>query len=296
VVLLFLAFSMYLNYWHGLDREYLNGPDDVWLRRWRHVWVFGVAFLFPLVVHALFTREWKLLKNGAFWAVTLGMLALYAYYSTFRVYQDVITQHFDPRVWYFLRKCVVNLTRGIPVMIPILVYWWFVDRKSQPYYGFRRQGVTFTPYWIILAMVAPLVFGASFLPDFLQAYPRYTPGEELEYYGLAQWQAYLIFELCYGWDFVFTEFFFRGFLILGMARFLGPQVFWPMASFYCYIHFGKPLGETLGSIFGGYVLGVIAYRTGSIYGGILVHLGVAWLMELTAFLQKFVLGNNPIQQ
>jgi membrane protease YdiL (CAAX protease family) len=69
-----------------------------------------------------------------------------------------------------------------------------------------------------------------------------------------------------------------------------------MASFYCYIHFGKPLGETLGSIFGGYVLGVIAYRTGSIYGGILVHLGVAWLMELTAFLQKFVLGNNPIQQ
>jgi hypothetical protein len=33
-------------------------------------------------------------------------------------------------------------------------------------------------------------------------------------------------------------------------------------------------------------LGVIAYETKSIWGGIIVHLGIAWMMEVIAFTQK----------
>jgi hypothetical protein len=39
---------------------------------------------------------------------------------------------------------------------------------------------------------------------------------------------------------------------------------------------------------GGWALGVIAYRTKSIRGGVLFHLGVAYSLELCAFLQKYV--------
>jgi membrane protease YdiL (CAAX protease family) len=59
-----------------------------------------------------------------------------------------------------------------------------------------------------------------------------------------------------------------------------------MCVYYITIHFGKPLGETISSFFGGLLLGVIAYRTKSIYGGIIVHLGIAYLMELFAFLGR----------
>jgi hypothetical protein len=43
--------------------------------------------------------------------------------------------------------------------------------------------------------------------------------------------------------------------------------------------------ETVGSVFGGFALGVLAYKSRNIYGGIIVHLGVAWGMELAAFSQ-----------
>jgi hypothetical protein len=56
-----------------------------------------------------------------------------------------------------------------------------------------------------------------------------------------------------------------------------------MATFYCSIHFGKPLFECISSYFGGLILGVIAYKTQSIMGGLAVHLGIAWLMEIGGY-------------
>jgi hypothetical protein len=53
-----------------------------------------------------------------------------------------------------------------------------------------------------------------------------------------------------------------------------------MAMFYCTIHFGKPMGECISSYFGGMLLGVVTYHTKTIFGGFMVHVGIAWLMEL----------------
>jgi hypothetical protein len=57
-----------------------------------------------------------------------------------------------------------------------------------------------------------------------------------------------------------------------------------MALFYCTIHFGKPLGECISSYFGGLILGAITLQTRAIWGGLIVHLGIAWLMELFGYL------------
>jgi hypothetical protein len=56
------------------------------------------------------------------------------------------------------------------------------------------------------------------------------------------------------------------------------------------LHFGKPMGEAVSSIFGGFILGVIALYSRSILGGVIIHLGVAWLMEFTAWCQHIYKG------
>lgn len=99
---------------------------------------------------------------------------------------------------------------------------------------------------------------------------------------------YLAFELSYGFDFVSIEFFFRGFLILGLLQICGKHCIIPVACFYCSIHFGKPMGEAISSFFGGILLGIVSYNTRSIWGGLLVHLGIAWLMEIGGFLGNFI--------
>ena len=92
------------------------------------------------------------------------------------------------------------------------------------------------------------------------------------------------FELSYGSDFVGIEFFFRGFLVLAFIRWAGKEAVLPMACFYCTIHFGKPLGECISSYFGGLLLGVVIANTRSVWGGLMVHLGIAWMMELGGYI------------
>jgi hypothetical protein len=94
----------------------------------------------------------------------------------------------------------------------------------------------------------------------------------------------IAFEAGYGSDFFTIEFFFRGFVVIAFARYAGKHAILPMAAFYCSIHFGKPLFECITSYFGGIALGVVVYNTRSIWGGLIVHLGIAWLMELAGYI------------
>ena len=76
-----------------------------------------------------------------------------------------------------------------------------------------------------------------------------------------------------------------------MMKFLGKGSVYPMVALYCFYHFGKPWGEAASSIIGGYILGVISLYTRSIFGGVLIHIGIAWMMELVAAIQKFWLAD-----
>jgi membrane protease YdiL (CAAX protease family) len=105
----------------------------------------------------------------------------------------------------------------------------------------------------------------------------------IDAYSTQPWWHKLLFELSYGIDFVTIELFFRGFLVLAFVRHAGEEAILPMAVFYCSIHFGKPLAECISSFFGGIILGVVVYKTGSITGGLVVHLGIAWLMEIGGY-------------
>ena len=78
----------------------------------------------------------------------------------------------------------------------------------------------------------------------------------------------------------------RGFLIFALARYVGSLAIFVMVVPYAMIHFGKPMAECVGSIIAGTVLGTMALRTGSIAGGVVVHCGVAWGMDLFALAQN----------
>lgn len=115
-------------------------------------------------------------------------------------------------------------------------------------------------------------------------YPRLKDVDAVLYNVKDNWFYHLLHELSYGSDFISVELFFRGFLVLAFIKIAGKDAILPMACFYCTIHFGKPLGECISSYFGGMILGVVVYHTRSIIGGLMVHLGIAWLMELGGYI------------
>jgi CAAX prenyl protease-like protein len=158
--------------------------------------------------------------------------------------------------------------------------WRGVGGDGPLSFGLTTRGFSAGPYLAILAMLVPLIVLASTQHDFLRAYPKLRNAGFINGYANPLWPWRLLYEISYGLDFVTIELFFRGLLVVWLSRWLGPKVVLPMAIFYCSIHFGKPLGECISSFAGGLALGVLAWRTRSILGGLMVHLGIAWMMEI----------------
>lgn len=76
-------------------------------------------------------------------------------------------------------------------------------------------------------------------------------------------------------------------LLTVLTAVLGPRSVLPMCVFYCSVHFGKPLLESCSAIFGGYILGILAYKTKHIWGGVCAHLGIAFMMEIMGLIHLF---------
>jgi membrane protease YdiL (CAAX protease family) len=145
--------------------------------------------------------------------------------------------------------------------------------------GFRGFRDHFWVYVGLYGAVLPVVWIVSLAPSFTSFYPMY---------GLAgrSWADLLMWEGLYAGQFVALEFFFRGFLVGGLSRSMGIFAV-PVAVLpYMMLHFSKLLPEAAASVVAGLVLGYLAWKTKSIWGGVCVHCAVAVTMDLLALGHK----------
>ncbi len=165
------------------------------------------------------------------------------------------------------------------LLIPALVVRFVFGEKLRDH-GLSVRGFLghLWVYVLLFVPVALLVWALSYSPEFLARYPFYSRPR-----GVTD---FLVWELFYGLQFLSLEFFFRGFMLQGLAPKMGRYAILAMVMPYMMIHFGKPWMETVGSIVAGVVLGTLALRTRSIWGGVAIHVGVAWAMDVAAVLQK----------
>lgn len=285
VTALFLTLTVWANYHFGLADRVLYVHTGQFSQLFVWTAFFALPYLFVLGMDRLLRGPVLLQKDGKFWVALVLAFVLPGLNNWFPWHIDLARAFFPVEFRDFGELIFWNLKRLLTMVLPLFAYYKWVDREPSSFYGFRRENFRAAPYLFMLLIVMPGIFWASFQPDFLLTYPTYRPGYAEMVHGISPWVTSGSYELIYGFDFAFVELFFRGFLVIGMVRWLGAKAVLPMAVMYCFLHFGKPAGEAVSSIFGGYLLGVFAYKSGSIWGGIIVHIGLAWLMELFAFLQ-----------
>ncbi|MEO5940472.1 MAG: type II CAAX endopeptidase family protein [Candidatus Limnocylindrales bacterium] len=89
-----------------------------------------------------------------------------------------------------------------------------------------------------------------------------------------------------GMDLISTEFIYRGFLMLCLARVFGP-IGLVIALFpFTFTHLTKPEAELLSTFAGGAVYGWLTWRTGSILWGALAHVYIVTLVIVLAAAQR----------
>ena len=278
IISLLTGLLIWANYRYGID-EHISNQDSFSYRFYSRAGIFLTAFGLPYLAYSLVTG-----KNYFGRISFLFLLIIAAFIFSFKialnpdfhVSENWSTSNFWNHIFYWPVLLIITAA--------LLFIIWKIFDSDQPFYGIRTKNINWKPYIIMLLIMVPLVAVASTQADFQAMYPKLKLVTDVSTIDkLPGWQK-LLFEFSYGSDFITIELFFRGFLILAFIKWAGKDAILPMACFYCTIHFGKPLGECISSYFGGTILGIVVYHTRSIFGGLMVHLGIAWLMELGGYI------------
>ncbi len=139
-------------------------------------------------------------------------------------------------------------------------------------------------YFVLFCPVLVCVVIVSFRADFSSYYPFYQ-----EAHGLSD---LLLWEFLYFTQFAALEFFFRGFMLHPLRQAMGSYAIFVMVIPYTMIHFGKPFFECFAAIIAGIVLGTLSLRTRSIWCGVMIHMSVAFAMDLAALIQTGTFPGN----
>ncbi len=267
---LFTSVLVFVNYYYRLDAG-INKEQQLAITFAYRYLIFVTAFAIPYLVCYIVKKKIK--APPAFIFLLLFAPALFAIKASLNFSFRADTSGYWSHTIYWPLHFII--------LISVLLILWKVFDNDQPFYGIKYKDVNWKPYLFMLLIMVPLIAAASTQADFLTMYPKI---KTVTADASISWWKKILFELAYGSDFISIELFFRGFLILAFIKYAGKDAILPMACFYCTIHFGKPLAECISSYFGGIILGVVVYHTRSIFGGVIVHLGIAWMMELGGYI------------
>jgi membrane protease YdiL (CAAX protease family) len=172
----------------------------------------------------------------------------------------------DPGMQRLQALSRVALFFAVPLLIVLV---GFRDRPGR--YGLRlgdwRWGLGLAVAGC--AVMTPIVLVLSGTPDFRAYYaPSYEPLPGLLSTNLM--------------DLASTEFLYRGFLMLCLARVFGPIALVIALFPFTFTHLTKPEAELLSTFAGGAMYGWLTWRTGSILWGALAHVYIVTLVIVAA--------------
>jgi membrane protease YdiL (CAAX protease family) len=151
----------------------------------------------------------------------------------------------------------------------LIIVVLFRDRPSA--YGFSlgdwRRGLKWSA--VVIGLSVPVLYLASRTRAMTEYYSRID-------LSILQVLATSALDLL-GWEFLF-----RGFLLFGLLRVIGPSAVVLQAVPFALAHLGKPELETLSTIFGGILFGWVAYRSRSFWYAFLIHWFISSSVQLMA--------------
>ncbi len=285
---LIVIVAVYFNYsWGFYSKVLLNSYFDG-----SSVWLFPVfyAAVYFLVAIPIFLlrKDVAVLKNPGFYFKSLFIVVIYGFSIGYYGYHRWQFPSLFDEESKFLIRIFSQLKSLVFYFVPLVLMKLMVDRKTEGLYGLSLNTKYLKGYFTFFVLLLPFLVLASYSADFQFAYPQFKPWFYEGVLGLKSWESTALFEISYAIDFIMTELLFRGALVIGMVGILGRGAVLPMVAMYVVIHFGKPPVETISSLFGGYVLGALAYQTRHIWGGVIVHVFIALTMEIIGFFQYYM--------
>lgn len=284
----FLALLIAINYQLDIEDNYIDKIKPAALRIPAFFGLNALAYFGVLFILKFFRKEAIQINSSVLGYSALGLLILSTDRSIFPYFVKPVLGSLNPQEFLFWYKVFFNSYGWITIFGVLLLCKLLLDKKRTiGLYGLHFQFTNFRFYLLLVGIIIPMSAIAALNSDFNTFYPVYQRCGGYAFaafHHIPEWVSVIVYEFFYLTDFLNTELLFRGFFVIGVAKYLGKDAILPMVAAYAVLHFGKPLGETISSVFGGYFLGVLAYYSKNIWGGVLIHITLAGCMELFAYL------------
>ncbi len=255
-----------------------------------NVLMFTVMYFLVAIPVLILQGKYKSISKPHFYLKGFLLVAILAISDIFSWREHLNFSSLSHEEHRFVSKILwqsSNLIFVLPVLILLRI---FVDKKVKGLYGLCSGRHHIKAYLWLYLLILPILIAVSFTSGFLSYYPIGRPWVFDGLFGNPGWLNTFIFEGFYMADFVMVELIFRGALVIGMGVIMGRSAVLPMVAVYVTLHFGKPAMETISAIFGGFFLGTLAFQTKHIWGGVIIHMGIALAIEIIRFVEYYTLG------
>lgn len=289
LVLLWALILLTVNFTINLEDDFIDMLPTNGLRFLGYFSLYFVSYYTTVLIalSRLAKKERNDLLNRKFWLISLSGITIYSLDTGFLFHKHIIEYMEVPdKLYRFCYALLSNAIEFLTIALPLFLVNRYFIPTCDDNLGINKKEIELRPFFVLLLLIAPFIFFSAYEKGLNNYYPTFRYASTASTLHVATWVPLSLYEFFYGLDFFNVELMFRGFMVVGMSALLGRHALLPMAVFYCTIHFGKPLAEAVSSLFGGYILGAIAYKTRAIWGGVIVHIGLALLMEFSAMLVK----------
>lgn len=273
------AFLIYINYYFNLNEYIVNAYSKNYLQIVLYFFIYAIAFILCFVGYSITTNDYSFWQRKLFCIIAVSAPFVFGFQQYFYQYQNFVTTYFSVTNQTVYFTTFEWLCRSIILLSYSFLIWRITQGNNENNFSTKAASVPKNMYLYMIAIIVPFIILAASTASFQEAYPKIKTVLNHEP-SLAK---AFHFEAAYTLNFIAIEVFFRYVLIIVLAKYCGPACIMAMAIFYCTIHFGKPLTECISSFFGGILLGIIAYEYKTIKGGILLHLTIAYTMEIAGY-------------
>lgn len=244
----------FLLYHRGFFRPY-----NFWL-----FYSFTSMLLIPLYLHTGLENRQKSIKTAS--------LLLFSILTAV-----IVLSMFIPSFKAFLKQPVVSWFMLAGAIIPALIISILTRGKHLVETGlnFKNFRMSMLLTGAALIVMIPIIIIASRGSDFDRVYPLFNIMRR------GGW-TFVIYQFYFLLFFIAWEYLFRGFMLFSFARHLkNPFIAVSLqAVIFTFAHLGKPEIETISSLFGGLILGIIIYRLKNIWPAVIVHFAIALTMDI----------------
>jgi membrane protease YdiL (CAAX protease family) len=199
-------------------------------------------------------------------AVLLTVAWYQGYYTTFLAHLEQ-AYGMSPKILWMSHALQFASDILLMLLVPFILIK-FVLKENLSDFGVRLGDWKFGLKYlaVICPLMLPFLYMGARNPAFIAEYPLMR-----EWYGAGAFNPF-IWEFTYVVYYIAWEFHFRGFLQLGMEKRVGPAIAISIQTLVsALIHVRKPFDETFSAIMGGWLIGIVAWRSRSIIWGILLH-------------------------